>query len=353
MKIIHCSDIHLDSRLECVNSKERNNELLNTFNKMVDYAAANDVRAIIIAGDLFDTQSPTSKTKKFLSDLISQTPKIDFLYLKGNHDGYDIFDAVDMPPNFKPFLDKWTTYNYDDVTIAGIQITNDNYKSLYQQLDLTADQKNIVVMHGQISASTKPDTVNLELLKNKNIDYLALGHYHSFSWDKLDKRGIYCYSGCLEGRGYDEVGEKGFVLLDAQNLSASPLLITNLSHRTVYEIDADISEKNSYLEIKNAITQAVSGIDSRHYVKVNLTGSYILGAQKDLHHIKLDFEPLFYSFKVQDNTQLQIDIEDYQYDISLKGEFIRSVLKSNLPQKQKEDIINFGIRALKGEDIML
>ena len=105
MKVIHCSDIHLDSRLEGVNSQERNNELLNTFNKMVDYAASNGVRAIIIAGDLFDTQTPNSKTKKFLSDLISQTPKIDFLYLKGNHDGYDIFDAVDMPPNFKPFFD--------------------------------------------------------------------------------------------------------------------------------------------------------------------------------------------------------------------------------------------------------
>lgn len=353
MKVIHCSDIHLDSRLEGVNSQERNNELLNTFNKMVDYAASNGVRAIIIAGDLFDTQTPNSKTKKFLSDLISQTPKIDFLYLKGNHDGYDIFDAVDMPPNFKPFLDKWTTYNYDDVTIAGIQTTEDNYKSLYQQLNLNPGRKNIVVMHGQISASSKPDAVNLELLKNKNIDYLALGHYHSFTWDRLDKRGVYCYSGCLEGRGYDEIGEKGFVLLDTQNLGAPPKLVTGLSHRTVYEIDVDITGKSSYLEIKNAISQAVSGIDSKHYVKANLTGYYILGAQKDLHHIKLDFEPLFYSFKVQDNTLLQIDIEDYKYDISLKGEFIRSVLKSNLPQKQKEDIINFGIRALKGEDIIL
>ena len=157
----------------------------------------------------------------------------------------------------------------------------------------------------------------------------------------------------MEGKGYDEIGEKCFVLLDTQNLGAPPKLVTGLSHRTVYEIDVDITGKSSYLEIKNAISQAVSGIDSKHYVKANLTGYYILGAQKDLHHIKLDFEPLFYSFKVQDNTLLQIDIEDYKYDISLKGEFIRSVLKSNLPQKQKEDIINFGIRALKGEDIIL
>ena len=353
MKIIHCSDIHLDSRLEGVNSKERNNEILNTFNKMVDYAVANNVRTIIIAGDLFDTQSTTPKTKKFLKDLISQTSQIDFLYLKGNHDDYDAFGDLDMPPNFKPFLDKWTTYIYDDVAISGIQITYDNYEPLYDQLNLNPENKNIVVMHGQVSSSSQPDTVNLSLLKNKNIDYLALGHYHSFSWDKLDNRGIYCYSGCLEGRGYDEVGEKGFVLIDTQNLNQKPKLITGLTHRTIYEIDVDITGQNSYLDIKNAITQALSNIDSKHYIKVNLTGEYVLGAQKDLHHIKLDFEPLFYSFKVQDNTTLKINIEDYQYDISLKGEFIRTVLKSNLPQKQKEDIINFGIRALKGEDIVI
>ena len=48
----------------------------------------------------------------------------------------------------------------------------------------------------------------------KNIDYLALGHIHKYKQAELDQRGVYCYSGCLEGRGFDECGEKGFVLLD-------------------------------------------------------------------------------------------------------------------------------------------
>lgn len=350
MKIIHCSDIHLDSRLEGANAKERNNELLNTFNKMVDYAAQNEVRAVIIAGDLFDSSAVSYKTQKFLIDLFSQHPEIDFLYLKGNHDSFDAFPQT--PPNLKPFKEVWTTYTYDDIAITGIQTTYENYQSLYDKLCLNPDDINIVVMHGEISTQSKPDTVNLDLLKNKNIDYLALGHYHTFSFDKLDKRGIYCYSGCLEGRGFDEVGEKGFVLLDTQNLK-EPRLITGLTHRTVYEVDADITGRHSYLEIKDAVTQAVSKIDSKHYVKVNLVGEYLLGAQKDLHHLLLDFNPMFYSFKLSDKSILKINIDDYKYDISLKGEFIRSVLSSNLPQKQKEDIINFGIRALKGEEIFI
>ncbi len=52
------------------------------------------------------------------------------------------------------------------------------------------------------------------MLRGKYIDYLALGHIHSYKKERLDDRGVYCYSGCLEGRGFDECGEKGFVLLD-------------------------------------------------------------------------------------------------------------------------------------------
>ena len=32
---------------------------------------------------------------------------------------------------------------------------------------------------------------------------------HKYKKEKLDNRGVYCYSGCLEGRGFDECGEKG------------------------------------------------------------------------------------------------------------------------------------------------
>ena len=60
MKIIHCADIHLDSRMSAnltrEKARERRTELLTTFRKMVEYGAAHEVDAILIAGDLFDTK---------------------------------------------------------------------------------------------------------------------------------------------------------------------------------------------------------------------------------------------------------------------------------------------------------
>ena len=41
----------------------------------------------------------------------------------------------------------------------------------------------------------------------------------------------------------------------------------------------------------------------------------------------------------------------YQYDASLKGEFIRLVLKQELTDEEKSEIINTGIKALSGEEV--
>ena len=90
---------------------------------------------------------------------------------------------------------------------------------------------NIVVLHGQEAnysdKKDKAEIINLKELKNKNIDYLALGHIHKYKLEKLDNRGIYCYSGCLEGRGFDECGDKGFVLLEIEENKINTKFIKN------------------------------------------------------------------------------------------------------------------------------
>lgn len=92
--------------------------------------------------------------------------------------------------------------------------------SSYGELNPDPTRVNIVVLHGQV-AEYKPKNdapeISLPKLTNKNIDYIALGHIHDFKIEKLDSRCSWCYSGCLEGRGFDECGKKGFVLLDIKN----------------------------------------------------------------------------------------------------------------------------------------
>ena len=71
MKIIHCSDLHLDSKMErklsLTKSSERRNELLNNFQRLISFAKENDVKAILISGDLFDSNSARVSTKNVLN----------------------------------------------------------------------------------------------------------------------------------------------------------------------------------------------------------------------------------------------------------------------------------------------
>ena len=198
MKIIHCADLHLD---------------------------------LIIAGDLFDTAKSFQRTvKKQVLHLILSHPEITFLYLKGNHDSESFFEEQEkLPENLKFFSsDRWISYDFGKLCITGRELPSSVPESVYNELVLDSSRINIVVLHGEIVKSTgKADApfINLSKLKNKFIDYIALGHIHSYSCERLDKRGVYCYSGCLEGRGFDETGSKGYVLIDVNEENNSDTIM--------------------------------------------------------------------------------------------------------------------------------
>lgn len=89
MKLIHCSDLHLDSKMEALpphKAKERGSEILLSFEGMVAFAKKNGVSAVMIAGDMFDTQRVSPATVSFVLDAMRRAEGIDFLYLRGNHD---------------------------------------------------------------------------------------------------------------------------------------------------------------------------------------------------------------------------------------------------------------------------
>lgn len=359
MKIIHCSDLHLDSKMETnlnkEKAKERKNEILLTFEKMVDFAKQNEVKVIIIAGDMFDKKNISVKAKKIVKNQIMLNPEIDFLYLKGNHDEINfIEEEEEIPSNLKLFNEKeWVTYKYGDIAVTGIEIGKQNNYNIYNSLILEKNDINIVVMHGQESQNDvkdKTEIINLKDLKNKNIDYLALGHIHTFKQEKLDNRGIYCYSGCLEGRGFDECGEKGFVLLDIEDKQIKTQFIP-IAKRTLHEINIDITGVTENYDIEQKIEEETNRISKDDLIKIVLKGKVEAGTTRDIDYLKKKYEDRFYCVKIYDETTLNIDYMKHQNDASLKGEFIRLVLEQDLTDEEKGKIINTGIKALLGEEV--
>ena len=357
MKIIHCADLHLDSKMlsnfNAQQASQRRLEILNTFENMIKFAVDNDVKVIIIAGDLFDTcEYVYKKIKERVINNIKNHPEIDFLYLKGNHDNNNYFDEIaTVIPNLKLFDKKVKSYFYGDICISGLEFSK-NVVEEYYNINLDENKFNIFVMHGQESLSFSNDgeeLVNLTALKNKNIDYLALGHIHTYKYKPLDNRGYYCYSGCLEGRGFDECGEKGFVLLDIDGHSFKHKFIS-ISARTFYEVDVDITNASDENDIYVRVINNIQQIDNKNIIKINLLGEIGSDIDIDVTYLTQKLSQEYYFVKIKDKTTTNINYDDYKNDISLKGEFVRLLETLDIPQDKKNKIISTGIKALLGKE---
>ena len=359
MKIIHCSDVHLGAsmktHLTLEQAEQRRDEILSTFIRLVNYAKQEDIHSIIIAGDLLDTDNGGLKTRNVLIDLITNSSDIDFYYLCGNHDENSLLlHSEDLPKNLKIFGNTWTNYDLGDVTINGVILGNNNLP-IYQSLNLDANKFNIVVLHGgdvRGNDYNTPDTVNFDALKHKNIDYLALGHLHTYRLGRLDERATYAYSGCLEGRGFDECGQKGFILLDIQNKHLNTTFVP-FARRTLEEIKVDITGLNTLREIKSAITDALDGISRDSLVRIVFIGSYDEQTQKYLQLATTELQNQYFYVQIKDKTTPKLDLDKYKYDLSIAGEFVRTVRESNLSPEEQDRVIILGLRTLNGEEVEL
>lgn len=363
MKLIHCADLHLDSdmrtNLTKEQVKERKAELLNTFHRMVEYAAANDVQAILIAGDLFDKKNVGVKARNAVWDEIMHHENILFYYLRGNHDADSFLSAVETrPDNLKLFEDTWTTYELGGtVCISGLELNEKNASQAYVSLVLDAERFNIVMLHGQEMehrARDKAEVVSIRELRNHFIDYLALGHIHSYKFERLDSRGVYCYPGCLEGRGYDEAGMHGFVLLDIdeKNKTFTHEFIA-FAKRQIYVEPVDITDCNDMTDVQNRIEAVLTdkAPAPEGMLKLVLVGKVDISLVLDMDLLLQKLEGRFYHVKLSNETSLRVDYASLETEKSLKGEFVRVVKASSLTDEQKAAVIRLGIQALTKEDI--
>lgn len=347
----------MESNLDREAASMRRDELLDTFERMVTYAAENEVRVILIAGDLFDKPNVRKVAKTRVIEQIKQHPEIDFCYIRGNHDQLDFVEELSEQEditNLKLFgTDEWTSYDYGDVVITGMELVKENSQTLGMNLVLDQNRLNIVALHGQESdyqGSDRTEMVNLSMLRNKYIDYLALGHIHTYKKERLDDRGVYCYSGCLEGRGFDECGEKGFVLLEVEEGKIHTQFVP-IAKRLLHEVCVEVDPSMDMAAIVQKARECVAGISSEDLIKIIVTGETNIDTDIDCDRLRRNLNLDFFFIKVYDRTSVQIDYESFRNDKSLKGEFVRLMERQDMPEDERAAIIELGMKAIMGEDI--
>ncbi len=364
MRIIHTGDIHIGSAfvgLSAEKSAVRKRELMQNFRSVCEFALREQVAAVLLAGDLFDEDTVPSFLQKEVFSLIQNAAPVCFFYVSGNHDGGNDLYALKaqgaLPNNLLLFESEcaWKSYDLGDE----ICITGADTRAFSRAFDrvpvLPRDKFNILLLHGQTASGERRNVEDIPLgcLKDRNVDYLALGHIHkpTLQAERLDTRGVYRYCGCLEGRGYDEVGERGFFLLEVQNGALINERFLSFSARKVEEVRVDISACKTQLDVERAVEKAIMHVRKENCVKLILCGRYASGLRKEIPALSARFSPRFFHLKIEDVSRLQVDISIYENDKTERGEFIKEVGRYAMNDDFRAEVIELGLAALNGEEI--
>ena len=354
MKIIHTSDIHLCSplttRLTQAAARERKRELTATFRRIIDDALRASAAAIIIAGDLFDNERVSARAIDEIMGIIEKCHTVTFFYLPGNHEkDLIVASGARIPENLKIFGEEWTYFDLEGVTVVGrSKICDDAFSTLA----LDSDRINIAVLHGELTERTKAlDKIGTKDVEGLPIDYLALGHYHSYSATDIGRRTVAVYSGTPEGRGFDEAGDKGYAVIDTDGKFITHRF-KSCAYRTLRIIGVDVSGATRQIELEDRVERALREASSADLVRVVLEGEHEPGSIRDTDSLEKRFAHSYFYLEVKDKSRLRISPDEYKNDKSLKGEFIRLVMsKEELTDEEKDAVIECGIRALAGETI--
>ena len=351
MKLLHIADLHLDSALTSHlppdKVRARRTELLGVLRRAVSRGVEAGVSAVLIAGDLFDNTEVSRRALSEVESVLHSYPDLPFYYLSGNHEKDALVRYGLTSPNLHLFGDTFTSYDLgENVMLYGRHMTE---RGMFNALHPDRKKKNILMLHGELrDRSDEGGVIGLGEIAGRGIDYLALGHYHTYSVTRIDTRGVAVYSGAPEGRGFDECGQLGAVILDTADFSHT---FIPLARREIHDVEVAIDSLSQDREIRARIDDALRGIPSEDVVRVKLVGRVPIGCACDTETLTHWYADRYYYFTMKNKTQVHIEREDLAYDKSLFGEFARCVLEDEtLTEEEKSDILSCGAMALTGEE---
>ena len=406
VKLIHTADLHLDSAFRSRFTKEeaenRRQKQLMAWKELLSFAVEKKVQGILIAGDLFDSPVVSHGTMDFFLSTISEHPEISFFYLRGNHDTENTFRYQEnLPKNLFLFSDKGKKYRLNDrlllagveygtkdisfgenkgatqgagqaaeqgvgqETVHGAEALSKNETESEEEskfLKLKEEDCNILLLHGALyQGSAKGNAVQGEegiFLKNLEklpLSYIALGHIHKGGEGKLNNGALWAYPGCLQGRGFDEEGERGFLYLKVEEEKKEirkEFIPIKKGEFRILEIELLEDEGTLACLKKIEVEMEKAGIAKEDSLRIILKGKKGLEQERNLRYLQLQLQDSVFFLEIRDECELSWNREEAMKEKSLKGEFLRVLAAAdNLSKEEQEEIIALGMGLLQGGEL--
>lgn len=372
VKIIHCGDLHIGSAFSAIPEKSviRQQELMRTYNTIIEMCQKEKADILLISGDLFEETDIPAEVSSFIIKSFEKINYIKVFIAPGNHDPYtvdSVYRTKQWPQNVYIFRDKMEFVQLDElqVRVWGAAFVNSSEGNCLLGQAIPDDNFiNICVIHGDLVSNGKTSIYNpitKDEIEKSRMDYVALGHVHKYSGILKAGKTYYAYSGCIEGRGFDELGEKGIIIGTVEK-QLCKLDFKPICERMYLEAIVDVSGSSNQQEIAQCILKTINteiGKDySRHLYKIKLTGQLPVNVKPSSQAISVWLSDNLFFYKIIDKTSVITNFEELSKEISLKGTFIRKIMEKIDYCKSKSDFdlaekyrmaLNIGMRAFEGE----
>lgn len=190
MKIALSADLHLGIRQ--FNNKQRWQDYLDAYTKLISKIEELQVDAFVIAGDIFNKSRPhPGIVRKFLKETAKLNCPV--MLIRGNHDspqilfekyGGDILHLINDVSKIVYLNKKNPTLKINDVNFIGVGYESYNIKKIIQseiQKSIDNSAINVGIFHQLVDFPGVPEEradVSRSFLKNLGLDLILLGHFH-------------------------------------------------------------------------------------------------------------------------------------------------------------------------------
>ena len=361
-KILHAADFHLDSPfagLPPEKARQRRRESRDLLGRMAELVEQEGVELVLLSGDLFDGERVYPETLEALGAALSAMG-CPVCIAPGNHDPYvasSPYARWDWPENVHIFRREeletiafpllgcavhgaaFTAQERQDPVLSGFTAPDDGLTHL-------------LCLHGDAGASdSRYGPIPSEQLSASGVDYAALGHIHQCSGLQCQGGVFWAYPGCPEGRGFDELGDKG-VLVGQVERGSAQLHFVPLCRRRYRILRLDVTGAQARRVLEDHLPDTAA----EDVCRVILTGE--TGAEGiDLAALETAFAPRFYALQLRDETRAAECIWARAGEDSLRGLFL-SRLRERYDQagdekerQRVEQAVRFGLAALDGRDL--
>ncbi|NPD18843.1 metallophosphoesterase family protein [Alterinioella nitratireducens] len=287
-KILHTADVHLDSPLRSL--ALRDPELRDrvrtssrtALTRIIDIALAEDVAALLIAGDLFDGAERSARTASFLTLQLERLREhgIRVFYIKGNHDAENpLTGELTLPDNVHVFDGRGCKVQLaEDVWIHGVSFANRHApESLLPKFPAPVEGAvNIAILHTSLAGAEGHDPYapcTVGDLTDAGFDYWALGHVHRRQVHS--KAPWVVMPGTPQGRDIGEPGPKSATLLTidkAIEIEEVPTSAVEFLHLQIDATDTDSDDALRDMLRRTLRDTARNLVSESAVIRLQLTG---------------------------------------------------------------------------------